>query len=197
MAQKQERSQETTSAIMQAAMRLSLTKGIDNVTIRDICAEAGISVGAFYHHFASRQELILRTFETFDQMLSRQMEQRCNRKAPLEALTDVLLLQVRFMAREGSGLVAHYYRALLGSPSPTAVSFDRSYYQAVYRCIQRLNDAGLLRQDCQPRETADLCITFIRGCLIDWCLHEQSYDIVTHVRSILPIFFRSFTQVLS
>ena len=63
MAPKQERSLDTTTALMQAAMKLSLLKGIDNVTVREICAEAGISVGAFYHHFASRQELLQRSFE--------------------------------------------------------------------------------------------------------------------------------------
>ena len=194
MAQKQDRSHETTTAIMQATMKLSLLKGIENVTIRDICAEAGISVGAFYHHFTSRQELLQRTFEAIDRNLTRQLDRRCNNENPQDALQDILLFQIRFMAREGAGLVSHYYRTLLSDPSPHAVSFDRPYYRAVNRCLERLAEAGLLYPDCRPRDLTNLCITFVRGCLIDWCLHNQSYDIVTCVRSTLPIFLRGFIR---
>lgn len=195
MAQRQERSQETTAAIMQAAMKLSIHKGIDNVTVRDICAEAGISVGAFYHHFTSRQELLQRSFETFDQLLSRHMAQRYLTKDPHDALNDLLLFQIRFMSREGSGLLAHYYCTLLRNPSADAVSFDRSYYRAVLDCVQRLFDAGRLCPDCHPREITNLCVSFVRGCLVDWCLHDQSYDIVSHARAYLPIFMRGFCKI--
>ena len=194
MAPKQERSLETTTAIMQAAMKLSLLKGIDNVTVREICAEAGISVGAFYHHFASRQELLQRSFEAFDKSLSHHMERRYLHKPPMEVLNDLLLFQVRFMSREGAGLISHYYRTLLNTPSPDAVSFDRSYYRAVLDCVQRLADAGQLLPDCQPHTIANLCIIFIRGHLIDWCLHDQAYDVVNQVRSVLPIFIRGFAS---
>ena len=195
MAQQQERSQETTSAIMQAAMRLSLAKGLTNVTIRDICTEAGISVGAFYHHFSSRQELFMRTFEAFDQALSFQMEQRCAEKDPKEALMDILLFQVRYMSREGAGIVSHYYRSLLSTPTPGAVSTNRPYYRIIRQCLQRLADTHQLHPDCSVEIITDYCITFVRGCLIDWCLQDQSYDVVTHTRSILPTFIRGFTTL--
>lgn len=196
MARKQERSVETTNAIIQAAMRLSQLKGIDQVTVRDICAEAGISVGAFYHHFSSRQELLQRSFEAFDHNLSRLMEQRYVNKPPQQALTDLLLLQVRIMSRDGAGLLSHYYRTLLKEPSQEAVSFDRSYYRAVLDCVQRLAEAGQLRENCQPREIANFCVISIRGWLIDWCLCDQKYDIVSRVHAMLPIFVRGFVKDL-
>lgn len=192
MARKQERSHETTSAIIRAVMKLSLVKGMEEITVREICAEASVSVGAFYHHFTSREELIRRIFEYFDRELSQYIEHRCQDKTPLEALTEILIFQVRYMSHEGAGLISPYYRTLLLSPSPDAVSFDRPYFQAVYNCVQSLADAGQLSPDCSPRYAADLCILFVRGSLIDWCLHSQSYDIVARMRAVLPIFLRSF-----
>lgn len=194
MASQQERSNETTSAIMKATMKMCLIKSIDTVTVRDICSEAGISIGAFYHHFASREELLQRTFEVFDRTLSQQLDRRCIKENPLEALEDILMFQIRFMSREGAGLLSHYYCTLLNDPSSHAVSFDRSYYRAVQFCLQRLQDAQLLLPDCRPRELTNYCITFMRGCLIDWCLHGQSYDIVSHVSLVLPIFLRGFIR---
>ena len=52
MANNQTRSQDTQAAIMHAAFRLSAQKPIDSITIREICTEAGVSIGAFYHHFS-------------------------------------------------------------------------------------------------------------------------------------------------
>lgn len=44
---------------MESAIRLFSSMGYNKASVDDICAEAGISKGAFYHHFKSKQELFL------------------------------------------------------------------------------------------------------------------------------------------
>ena len=194
MSKTQARSHDTQSAIMHAAFRLSAKKSIDSITIREICTEAGVSVGAFYHHFSSRQDLICRAYEGFDRDFTTHMLSRIQNKPPLQALMDLLLFQVSYVAQEGSTAVSLYFRTVLGNPSHEAVNPDRSYYRAAYACSQQLADSGLLRPGYSPANIAELCISFIRGCLMDWCLHGQSYDIVNHVRHLLPILFHGFIQ---
>ena len=48
---------QTEQDILQAALALMRTRGFDHVSIRDICRQAGITTGAFYHHFASKEDL--------------------------------------------------------------------------------------------------------------------------------------------
>jgi len=194
MSTKQERSQETQSAIMHAALRLSTKKDIETITIRDICSEAGVSVGAFYHHFSSRQDLFYRAYESFDRDFTAHMLNRKQDKTPLQSLMDLLLFQVSYVAHEGAGAVSMYYRAILNDPSHESVNPNRSYYRATYACTQQLSDNGQLRPGMSPQKTADLCISFVRGCLIDWCLHGQNYDVVDHVRHLLPVLFYGFIQ---
>ena len=194
MAQKQARSQETTDAIMRAAMKLGSLKGINAVTVREICAEAGVSIGAFYHHFSSRQDLFHRAFESFDRALNRKMAQFDETKSPLEMLTELLMFQVTYVSREGRGVISSYYRTILNDTTHAAVNPDRSYYRAAHAYVQRLADAGQLRPEYQPQQIAELCISFIRGCLIDWCLHDQNYDVIAHTRRVLPILIRGFIQ---
>jgi AcrR family transcriptional regulator len=43
---------------MQIARRLFFARGYDRVSIDDVIAEAGLSKGAFYHHFVSKNELL-------------------------------------------------------------------------------------------------------------------------------------------
>lgn len=44
--------------VLDAAMRLFATKGYDETSLSDVIATAGLSEGAFYHHFASKEDLL-------------------------------------------------------------------------------------------------------------------------------------------
>jgi len=52
-------SQETRARIMEAAAKCFSAAGYQSASVEDICAEAGVSKGAFYYHFASKQALFL------------------------------------------------------------------------------------------------------------------------------------------
>jgi AcrR family transcriptional regulator len=55
----QARSEETRTHILEAALRHFANRGYNAASVDDICAEAGVSKGAFYHHFPSKQALFL------------------------------------------------------------------------------------------------------------------------------------------
>ncbi|TCD14237.1 TetR/AcrR family transcriptional regulator [Oricola cellulosilytica] len=47
----------TRSSLMEAAFAVIRAKGYSATTVDDICAEAGVSKGAFFHHFTSKEAL--------------------------------------------------------------------------------------------------------------------------------------------
>ena len=55
----QQRSEETRAQIIKSAIKLFSTHGYTAASVDDICKDAGISKGAFYHHFESKQALFL------------------------------------------------------------------------------------------------------------------------------------------
>jgi AcrR family transcriptional regulator len=55
----QHRSEDTISQIMAAAIHLFSHSGYEAASVADICAQAEVSKGAFYHHFPSKQALFL------------------------------------------------------------------------------------------------------------------------------------------
>jgi AcrR family transcriptional regulator len=59
----QQRSEETRARLLQAASKQFSTNGYDAASVDEICAEAGVSKGAFYHHFPSKQAVFLALFE--------------------------------------------------------------------------------------------------------------------------------------
>jgi AcrR family transcriptional regulator len=55
----QKRSIETKGKIMQAAQNLFSRSGFESASVSEICHLAGISKGAFYHHFPSKQSVFM------------------------------------------------------------------------------------------------------------------------------------------
>jgi len=59
----QRRGEETRAHILQAAEECFARRGYDATSVADICDLAGVSKGAFYHHFSSKQTLFLELLE--------------------------------------------------------------------------------------------------------------------------------------
>lgn len=58
-------SEKTKSDIIQTAVRFVQEKGWDDVRVEDVVKEVGVTRGAFYHYFKSREELIAAVTDHF------------------------------------------------------------------------------------------------------------------------------------
>jgi TetR/AcrR family acrAB operon transcriptional repressor len=56
---RQSRSAATRAHILDAAGSLFARRGYDAISVADICEQAGVTKGAFYYHFASKQQAFL------------------------------------------------------------------------------------------------------------------------------------------
>lgn len=57
------KSRATSTRILDTALRLFHTKGFDQTTMRDIAAAAGMATGAAYHHFASKDAMVMAFYQ--------------------------------------------------------------------------------------------------------------------------------------
>lgn len=78
----QQRSEETRARIMEAAIKLFSTRGFNEASVDDICEEAGISKGAFYHHFKSKQALFLALLDGWLQFVDNAIEASKDKTVP-------------------------------------------------------------------------------------------------------------------
>ncbi len=70
----QQRSEETHSRIMESAIKFFSSRGYNASSVDDICKDAGISKGAFYHHFESKQMLFLALLDGWLQFIDNTIE---------------------------------------------------------------------------------------------------------------------------
>jgi AcrR family transcriptional regulator len=78
----QQRSEETRTKILDSAIKLFSTRGYTAASVDDICAEAGISKGAFYHHFESKQALFLALLDGWLETIDKAIEASKDKTAP-------------------------------------------------------------------------------------------------------------------
>ncbi len=57
--------------VLDAALSVIRSKGYAATTVDDLCAQAGVTKGAFFHHFASKEELAVAAAEYWSEMTSR------------------------------------------------------------------------------------------------------------------------------
>ena len=80
------------SEILDQAFALFLSRGHDNTSLNDIIAEAGISKGAFYHYFPSKEALLTALADRFARKILAELEDVLNDREldPLERLNSFL-----------------------------------------------------------------------------------------------------------
>jgi AcrR family transcriptional regulator len=61
----QHRSEETRNHILEAASQLFSKGGYDATGVAEICQVAGVSKGAFYHHFPTKQAVFIELLNTY------------------------------------------------------------------------------------------------------------------------------------
>ncbi|HLO16842.1 MAG TPA: TetR/AcrR family transcriptional regulator [Anaerolineales bacterium] len=78
----QQRSEETRAKITESAIKLFSNLGYNKASVEDICEEAGISKGAFYHHFESKQTLFLALLDGWLQAIDNSIDASKDKTAP-------------------------------------------------------------------------------------------------------------------
>lgn len=67
---------------MESAVKLFSSRGYNAASVDDICKDAGISKGAFYHHFESKQMLFLALLDSWLQTIDHAIEASKDKTAP-------------------------------------------------------------------------------------------------------------------
>lgn len=151
---------ETKLAILNAAEILYARHGFFDVQLRDIVAEAGVSLNSINYHFGSKDELIrhlflLRTSALNQERLARLKEAevagggKASIEAILRALVEVPLKWFLGPDNQQSAAVGFVYRAIAESAPPIRKILDRD--------VGHLKEfAAALARSCPDRKKSDI-----------------------------------------
>ncbi|NPA05784.1 MAG: TetR/AcrR family transcriptional regulator [Chloroflexi bacterium] len=91
MTPRQARSQATYHRLLQAAEEAFAQSSYDAVSVAEICQRAGVSKGAFYHHFPSKQAIFLAVLQAWVQRLENGLRTALAAAPDVETALDAMV----------------------------------------------------------------------------------------------------------
>ena len=190
---RQAQARQTERNILQAALTLMRERGFDKVSIRDICKQAGITTGAFYHHFPSKESLLNKGFAPLDDYMEAALRGH-EADEPAERLGHILSAYARFMEEKGGELTGRYYVRRITDPTTQSMDSSRYTLRAMVECFRQAQREGILASGRSPEWVADFCYRHFRGVVIDWVLHNYSYRLLPKMEEDYQLFTGFFQK---
>ena len=177
----QTRSEETRSKIMNAAIEEFCRSGYDAASVSDICRKAGVSKGAFYHHYPSKQALFLAIMRDWLQGINTQVfANRAPEKNIPQSIQDMgSTLGVIFQA--ASGQLPMFMEFMVQASRDKEVwngviAPYRQYQQGFSDLINEGKKEGSFRTDVEAGEAAWVLISLAVGILLQGVVDPEAAD---------------------
>ena len=152
---RKDKSEESKSRIVETALRLIDEKGFDKVSVSEITKEAGVSKGAFYIHFASKEDLIEQQIAVcYDEFKLDESKPR------FERLSYFLTQSIKTIKAAGLKMCQEWFSHSVKGSYVGKRKFDY--------------DREAIRDICGEVALAEEVITVYYGALNMWCFTEGS-----------------------
>jgi AcrR family transcriptional regulator len=180
MMKQQDRATQTKESILQAAEHLFAVHGYEATSVSMICDAAGVSKGAFYHHYETKQsiflELMQRWLRGLDEQLNLIDESTEDVQEGLLSMGEIIG-QVLDVGGPQLPIFLEFWSRAIRDPDvweATVEPFQR-YRDFFAALIQRGIDEGSLR-DLSPHNTARVLIALAVGMLVQGLLDTGGED---------------------
>lgn len=177
--------------IIHSAQELFSRLDFENVTIKDICMNAGVANSTFYYHFKTKDELM-------DCLRNQDMRPLRGELLALAAMHDLLdrtlgacsMCAVR-AERSGWMLTAQYYkrRLSLEDESPELTAMYEQERRTAQELIRHAQAEGLIVNASSPEGLALTAAHLTNSIVVNWCVQKGAFDLMKEVRRSLMVLF--------
>lgn len=182
------KSKETKAKIFRAAKHILQKQGYEQLSIKNICEEAGVSNGSFYHHFKTKDDLLSYYIEEQPSINPDLLDMPRNATEAKAAIIQVYLNYVHYCQDLGVEFMSNYYTPKNQSLNPL-IRTERPYpIVTVHNYLKKAIDADIIKPDLDLEDiTTDIRMIVI-GNVFEWCLKSGEADFEGNMRRTLRIY---------
>jgi AcrR family transcriptional regulator len=174
--------------IIEESLRLVAEFGMEGLTYRNLSERFGISVPAFYRHFASKTDILLGIIEYFQEKGARSFnEAEAQGSDPVDMVRLGVIGHARLFA-EQSGLTVVLFPGELGGSSPEVrqaiLKIMHCNQERITALLARGAAMGLVRTDISPERLASVLMASLRLTVTVWRLSGRQTDLVAEVAGL-------------
>ena len=176
ISRQQQKSRETKEKIFQAAKRILQKKGYEELSIKNICEEAGVSNGSFYHHFKTKDDLLSYYIEDQPKIDPDLLELPDNVEGVKAGIIQVYMNYVKYCRELGVEFMSEYYDTK-NQALNAAIRMERPYpIITVQKYVEKAEQAGVVSLNVSIEEfTTDIRMIVI-GNVFEWCVKHGEAD---------------------
>ena len=169
------RSEETQARILEAAVKQFSVSGYNKASVDSICAAAGISKGAFYHHFKTKQDVFLALLDGWLQTFDQAIEASKDRPVP-ETFQMMTESSPYFFQSASDNLPMFLEFLLQASRDETVWQASIAPYRRYHKHFASLIKKGIAEgsfADVNPDLAARLIVSAAMGLLLQSLLDPE------------------------
>jgi TetR/AcrR family fatty acid metabolism transcriptional regulator len=170
---RQEKAVETKNRIYNAAIDIMDRKGFEKLTIVDISKKAGVSVGAFYHYFKSKNDILAEIFRKADEYFSTKVVPGLNNKSAPNQIIEYFDHYAKFNVASGVEMTQQLFNPKI----KFFIKKNRPMHMILEDLIRKGQEKKEIKNDSDPEELARFLFVLARGLVFEWSLYEGRYDL--------------------
>lgn len=188
LSKQQLKSKETKGRIFRAAKTILRKKGYEELSIKNICEEAGVSNGSFYHHFKTKDDLLSYYIEEQPSINPDFLDLPANAEEAKTTIIHVYLNYVQYCRELGLEFMANYYTPKNQSLNP-AIWTERPYpIVTVHNYLKKALDSGIIQMKLPLEDVTTDIRMIVIGNVFEWCLKEGDADFEGNMRRSLETY---------
>ena len=193
------RSQRLKRNIYDTAIKLLRDYGYEYVTVNNICQMAGISVGSFYHYFASKDELLAGFFsEAFEQY---KLNNPDSSGDMIEDIIQYLCSYCDFCESQGLNFIRSFYTPYNSSTNTLQNrkhdgSFASPAMNDMVSKLEQCRKDGILTEDSDPLTIANDMSIITKGSIYHWCISGGDFRIRDVNERLLRRYIKSYVKMV-
>lgn len=187
------RAQVTREKLLKAAIKLVNRDGMKQLTVRNICDEAGLSTGSFYNLFSGKEDLISYYLKCAFRPYREKAEAESGDYNQIEHILLIYRYYVQYCKDMGLEFVSGLY-ASNHNPFFDFIHRDESddfIMATARRLVDEGKQEGLIRPDVDTDESLLRIAAASTGLLFYWCVFNGQIDIDYEVDCAIETYLRS------
>lgn len=172
---KQLRSRATLETLRAVVDKLVEEVGFEKMHIRDICREAGITPGTFYHYFSSKDDILFDRHRRANAFFNKLYDTKVKNKHEIDGLKLFLKEYIKWEKKRVIGVLIPFQRARILHYS----KWMEKEKPAMPRIITALFTSGLekgtIKPGFSPRQLSDCLMCFMEGIISIQCYSRGTF----------------------
>ncbi|MGN1267845.1 MAG: TetR/AcrR family transcriptional regulator [Dorea sp.] len=188
LTKQQLKSRETRAKIFHAAKTILQKKGYEELSIKNICDEAGVSNGSFYHHFKTKDDLLSYYIEEQPSINPDLLDLPSDAEEAKKAIIYVYLNYVDYCKELGIEFMSNYYTPKNQSLNPL-IRTERPYpIVTVQNYLEKCINAGIISLRYPLEEVTTDIRMIVIGNVFEWCLKNGKADFSGNMKRSLEVY---------